>query len=555
MVPGMTRGKSFLVTRAMNFRRELILISVLALLSALATLALPWLAGQFLAGVFVPGRTAQGMTVAALVTILAVSTVLGVAAQVVSAHASGRILAALRVEAYNHIQSLPLVFHHGNRQGDLISIMVGEVDRLSQFLTSTLARAPAMLLTVAGSTALLFVLNPRLAIIVPVLVPGFYIVLKVIGRALRNIAAKSREAQARLFYLSEEHLSILSATKSFAVEEQQAEVYAEAVEDARRLTFAHGRISAAVGPIAGLTTALAAVAILLVLGQQTDMPASDPARLFSFLLYAALLTRPVGSLAETYGQLQIARGALTRIEQVFAETPEPGYAAQRTPQVAGGAISVTKVSFAYPDRPPVLDQASLDIAAGETVALTGENGAGKSTLINLLLRFYDPARGTIYIDGEDIALCQVKAVRRLVGYVPQRPLLFNGTVRENIVFGRHEASEEQVRCAAEHAQALDFITALPQGFFTEIGDHGVRLSGGQQQRLALARALLVDPPILILDEATSMYDVEGEAAFIEACRNSLIDRTVIIVTHRPASLALADRIFRVEGGKLVEAAI
>lgn len=548
----MMRGYGFLISRALRFRSELLLISVLATLSAVATLALPWLGGQMLAGVITPGRPVHGVTVAMLVGMLAFSTVLGIAAEIVSSHASGRILAALRMEAYNHIQGLPLAFHDRNRQGDLLSIMAWEVASLSQFLTSTLARTPSMLLTAAGSTALLFVLNPRLALIVPVLVPSFYLVLKVIGRSLRKIAARAREAQARLLFLAESHLSILPATKSFAVEDQQTAIYAQAVEDARQQTFAHGRISAAVGPMVGLITAVAAVAMLLVMGAEADMAGSDPAQLFSFLLYAALLTRPVGSLAEIYGQLQVARGTLARIEQVFAEAAEPGYTGQGQPGAVAGAVSIRDVSFAYPDRSPVLDHANLEIAPGETVALTGENGAGKSTLINLLLRFYDPTGGTIRIDGQDIAGLQVQALRRLIGYVPQRPLLFNGSVRENIVFGRPDADEEQVLRAAGLAQALDFIRALPQGFATEIGDHGVRLSGGQQQRLALARALLVDPPILILDEATSMYDLEGEAAFVEACQGALVDRTVIIVTHRPASLALADRIFCVEGGQVAE---
>lgn len=548
----MIRGYGFLVSRALRFRSDLLLISVLATLSALATLALPWLAGQMLAGVITPGGAVTGVTVAMLVGTLAFSTVLGIAAELVSVHVSGRILAALRMEAYTHIQGLPLSFHDRNRQGDLLSVMAWEVASLSQFLTSTLARTPSMLLTAAGSTALLFVLNPRLALIVPILVPTFYLALKIIGRMLRKIATRGQAAQARLMFLANSHLSVLPATKSFAVEAEQTRVYADAVEEARLLTFAHSRIATAVAPLVGLVTALAAVAMLLLVGREAELAESDPAKLFSFLLYAALLTRPVGALAEIYGQLQVARGTLARLEQVFAESVEPGYAAQTMPIAGAGAISIRNVSFAYPERAPILEQANLEIAAGETVALTGENGAGKSTLINLLLRFYEPASGTIRINGQDIADCQLQALRRLMGYVPQRPLLFNGTVRDNIVFGRPDADDEQIRRAATLAQALDFITALPQGFATEIGDHGVRLSGGQQQRLALARALLVDPRILILDEATSMYDLEGEAAFVEACQGALVDRTVIIVTHRPASLALADRIFDVEGGQVVE---
>lgn len=545
-------GYRFLGLHALRFWRELLLISILAALSALAGLALPWLGGQLLAGALTPGQAIERTAAATLVVTLVFSTLLGIAAEIVSAHASGRILAALRLEAYTHLQHLPLSFHERNQQGDLLSLITWEVASLSQFLTATLARAPSMALTAIGSSALLFFLYPKLALIVPLLVPAFYLALKIVGRSLRAIASKVRAAQAKVLFLAESHLSIIPATKSFAVEEDQAQVYAQAVELARRLTFAHNRITAAVAPMIGLSAALAVVAMLLAIGHDTGTTERDPAQLFSFLLYAAYLARPVGQLADIYGQLQIARGTLGRIEEVYREAAEPGYFSPLIPTLGAGAIIMKDVSFAYPERAPVLEYANIEIAAGETIALTGENGAGKSTLISLLLRFNDPTSGQIFLDGQDIAQFQVQAVRRRIGYVPQRPLLFNGTVRENIAFGQQDATDQLVYRAARLAQALEFIQDLPQGFETQIGDHGVRLSGGQQQRLALARALLVDPQILILDEATSMYDLKGEAAFVEACQDVLRERTVLIVTHRPASLALADRIYCVQNGKVFE---
>ena len=545
-------GYRFLIDRALLFRGELALISLLTILASLATLALPWLAGQLLADVVGTGSRTTLQTVALLLGALMLSTLFGIAAAIVSAHTSGRILAALRQEAYDRVQKLPSTFHDQSRQGDLLALMTYEVGSLSNFLTATLAQTPSMLLTAAGATALLFVLDPVLALIVPILIPAFYIVLRLVGRNLRGIARKSQEAGARLMFLAEAHLEILPATKAFAVEDRQARVYAEAVDEARVQTLAHDRIAAVLGPLVALVSALVAVAMLLVARGAGGTLSEDPAQLFSFLFYAALLTRPVGSLAEVYGRFQIARGTLARLQTVFAEQPEPGYAATGAPRAAGGTVSFAQVSFAYPGRDPVLDCASLTIAAGETIALTGENGAGKSTLISLLLRFYEPDSGTIAIDGQNIADVQVQDLRRTMGYVPQRALLFNGSVRDNICFGQVAADEARLREAAQLAQALEFIDRLPQGFETQIGDHGVRLSGGQRQRIALARALYVDPAILILDEATSMYDLEGESAFVEACKTALHGRTVIIVTHRPASLALADRILCVEGGTVSE---
>jgi subfamily B ATP-binding cassette protein MsbA len=216
-----------------------------------------------------------------------------------------------------------------------------------------------------------------------------------------------------------------------------------------------------------------------------------------------------------------------------------------------GEIEFRAVGFAYGGRPPALAGVDLRIAAGETVAVVGPNGAGKSTLAHLLMRLHEPSSGRILIDGIDIAGVSLASLRSQIGVVPQHVLLFNATVRDNIAYGRPEPSQTEIEAAARAARAHDFIAALPQGYDTLIGDRGVRLSGGQQQRIALARALLKDPPILILDEATAMFDPQGEAEFLAACQDTLRRRTVLLITHRPASLAAADRVVHMEGGRIV----
>jgi ABC-type multidrug transport system fused ATPase/permease subunit len=210
------------------------------------------------------------------------------------------------------------------------------------------------------------------------------------------------------------------------------------------------------------------------------------------------------------------------------------------------------VRFAYDGRPPALDGVTFTVAAGETVAITGQNGAGKSTLAGLVLRFMDPQEGAVRLDGIDLRELRLEDLRRQVGLVPQRPLLFDGTVRDNIAWGREGATDAEIEDAARLAQAHDFVLSLPDGYGTRVGEHGVRLSGGQGQRVALARALLKDPPILILDEATSMVDLDGEGAFVAAAAQRLRGRTILIITHRPATLALADRRIRLEGGRAIE---
>jgi subfamily B ATP-binding cassette protein MsbA len=278
-----------------------------------------------------------------------------------------------------------------------------------------------------------------------------------------------------------------------------------------------------------------------------------PAELVSFLLYAQLLTRPVSGLADLYGQTQTVRSSMLRVAHVLDQPPEPAAHAGATLPPLKGAIAFEGVSFRYPGRPPALQHVDLAIAAGETIAIVGPNGAGKSTLAHLLMRLHDPAIGRITIDGIDIATASLDSLRRQIGVVPQHVLLFNASVRDNIAYGRPDPTGKQIEAAARAARAHDFIMELLQGYDTPIGDRGVRLSGGQQQRVALARALLKDPPILILDEATAMFDPQGEIEFLEAARDALTGHTVLLIMHRPASLAVADRIVRMDGGRVVDA--
>lgn len=541
-----------LIKRAARYRGQLLAISVLALLSSVSMLAIPALAGMLL-GDAITGSVMQGGVIAALlVGALLLTTAFTLASNVVTATASARMLADFRCEVFDHLSHLPLEFHDNSRQGDLIALATYEASRLSAFLTSTLANVPAMLATSLGATVALFLIDPMLAFVVPVLVPVFYLALKLLSFRLRKLAMRAREAEAEVYAVAESHLQMLMATKTFATEQEQAARYAEVVEESRRRGLAPQHASAAIGPISGFIAGCAAIFIIAAAGTQLSTAQDNPAELFAFLFYAALLTRPIGSLSGVYGQWQIAKGTLTRLEQVLQLPEEPGYGESGMITEPRGAIAFENVRFSYPGRNGPIRDASLAIAPGEVVALIGENGCGKTTLLKLMLRLYDVESGRITFDGRDITTLDVRSLRRQVGYVPQRALLFNGTVRENLAFGYQGSEAPDFERALSLAQASAFVSALPNGLETVIGDNGVRLSGGQRQRIALARAIIADPPVLVFDEATSMWDLEGEAAFVESCREALVGRTVLLITHRPASLALADRIVTVEGGECRE---
>jgi ABC-type multidrug transport system fused ATPase/permease subunit len=541
-----------LIALARPYRAQLAWLAALSILGALVLLAIPALGASLLGGMFDAAGRSTGLVAALLVAAVILTALVNALNALWSGRTSARILADQRQRIYRHVQALPIGWHENNRQGDTLALMTWEVASLASFLTATLASVPARLVTAAGAVAIMFTIDPLLASLVPVAVPLFYLVLKVIGRRLRGLAMRIRAAEAEVLAVAEENLEMLPAIKSFAREEREAARYGHAVDVAMDLALRENRIKAMLGPTIELIAAIAAIALLIVAGRAMAGGAMSPTELFGFLFYAALLTRPVSALSNIYGEVQTARGTLARLNEVMTNAPEAGYGAIGMIGRATGAISLRGVSFAYPGRETVLDKVDLDIPAGQIVALVGENGAGKTTLVNLLLRFHDPSAGEVLLDGQDIRTLQLQDLRRQFGLVPQRALLFNGTIRANIAFGREEASQAVIEQAARLAQAHEFIADLALGYDTQIGDHGVRLSGGQRQRIALARALLADPPVLVFDEATSMFDLDGESAFIASCEQALKGRTVILITHRPASLALAERLIRVEHGKVFE---
>ena len=537
-----------LLSFAAPYKLRLFLLAICMLGSSIVTLAIPWLAGQMAANLLTSDTTSSNRILIVLLLALAVIALFNFATTWLTGVTSARLLADLRIKIYKHLQELPIGFHEMHRQGDILALMTYEIARLSSFLTGTLVSLPTLFLTVIGAALIMFRLDRQLALLVPMLVPVFYLLLKIVGRSLRGLAQMLQQAEANIVGIAEENLEMLPAIKAFAREDIEVKRYQAQVNCAMSLNVKQTRIHAALQPLIGFVAATGAVLLLYYAGRDMQAGHLTPSKLFSFILYAALLTRPVGDLANVYGQIQAARGTLARLQAVFAKPIENGYQVSGRIARSIGEITFSGVSFSYPEREVTLNNVDINIQAGEIVAFTGKNGAGKSTLMGLILRLYDPTSGVITLDGRDISEIYVRDLRHQIGFVPQRPLLFNGTIGANIGYGLEGADDKQIEAAAKLAQAYDFIIGLPCGFNTEIGDHGVRLSGGQRQRIALARAFVKDPPILILDEATSMYDDEGEAALIETCHGALLGRTVILITHRPASLALAHRILYLEEG-------
>jgi len=351
--------------------------------------------------------------------------------------------------------------------------------------------------------------------------------------------------------MSEQNLSTLPIIKAFTREREESIRYGAQTEKLVDLQIRQLRITAFMTPAIRWVMAACVIGLLWLGATRVAAGSLTAPELITLLLYGLLLTNPLSQLADVYGRLQMARGSATRLMEVLNEGAEIDTGTREISKLHGD-IRFENVDFTYPGRPELLKKFTLHIPAGQTLAITGVNGVGKSTLAHLLMRFLEPGEGGVFIDDINVRDIPLKSVRSQIGLVSQQVLLFNASVGFNIGYGKVAPTQAQIESAARAAHAHDFIQALPDAYDTIIGDEGVRLSGGQKQRIALARALLKDPAILILDEATAMFDPDGERSFIAECHDLLRSRTVLLITHRPASLALADRVIKLEAGHWID---
>ncbi len=530
----------------------IVLLVSLMLLENLFFLISPWLAGQF-SEVLLHGSDKISLSYQqilwAWLVLLLFQAILNYFARVFTGITSEQMVTKLRNEFYFHLQSLPMFFFHERKHGKILSLLNYDTSIIGTFVSSSLIGFIPLLITAAGAILCMYIINPLIACLSALLIPLFIFVTKLLGRKMRPLSQELMRQYGATFSIAEENLNTLPLIKSFSRESLE---YLRYVSSTEKLLATHKKYIKAQAQLAPTSRFLASSIIIIFLALAGDRFITgniSTANFVSLMLYGLLLTRPIGGMAEAYGQTQRAIAASQRLGEVFSSEREDFFSGQILPP-AKGKISFTKVTFGYPEREVLLSSLNLEIAPGETIAITGKNGAGKSTIVHLLIRLFNPLSGVIRIDGYDIMDLTLDSLRSQIGLVQQDVLLRNTTIRDNLLFGKINAENCDLEKAAKAAHAFEFITALPDGFDTLIGDQGVKLSGGQKQRLSLARALLKDPPILILDEATAMFDPEGESNFIDDILSFLRQRTVIIITHRPATLALADRIYELKNGSL-----
>tara|TARA_R110000787_G_scaffold137458_14_gene250592 strand:- start:26270 stop:28099 length:1830 start_codon:yes stop_codon:yes gene_type:complete len=463
-----------------------------------------------------------------------------------------RVTADIRMAVYSNVLRLSPGFFETVRTGEILSRLTADTTLVQAVIGSSASVALRNVLLLTGGLVMLAITSPKLTLYVLAMVPLVVLPIVIFGRKVRKLSRESQDRVADVSSYADESLGAIRTLQAFTYETVAARTFAGFVDTAfdvsERRIRARGLLTMVV-----IALVFGAVALLLWTGGHDVIAGRmDGGQLLAFVFYAVIVASSTGALSEIMGDLQRAAGAAERLTELLHMPVDIGAPAspESLPVPFRGAVAIRDLTFCYPSRPdaPSLKDFSLDVAAGETVALVGPSGAGKTTVFQLLLRFYDPQSGVVSVDGLNIRDLEPTALRAGIGMVSQEPAIFAASARENIRYGRPGATDDEVTAAAEAAFARDFIEALPEGFDTYLGERGVRLSGGQRQRIAIARAILRDPALLLLDEATSALDAESERAVQLALEKLMVGRTTIVIAHRLSTVLGADRIVVIEDG-------
>ncbi|MEH2392093.1 MAG: ABC transporter ATP-binding protein [Nostoc sp.] len=469
------------------------------------------------------------------------------------AKAALRVAFHLRQQVYAHLQKLNLSYFETAKAGDLSYRLTEDVDRVGEVVNKVFHDFIPCILQLLAIPIYMVYLNWQLTLATVLVAPLMGILVGWFGEQLRKYSLKSQNRVSGLSAILAEVFNGIRLVQAFAAENYEIARFGHEAERSLKAKYSAERLKAIQIPIVGFLEALSALSLLIVGAWQISQGNLTVANFFSYLAAAALLIDPIGHTTNNYNEFKQGEASVDRVFELMAIQPTviEKINAIALPPVKG-KVEYRHISFAYKPGEPVLKDISLLVPPGEAIALVGASGAGKTTFVNLLPRFYDPEVGQILIDGVDIRDVKLHSLRRQIGIVPQETIMFSGTIAQNIAFGQDVFEMKAVKEAAKIANAHQFISQLPEGYQTWVGERGVNLSGGQRQRIAIARAVLLNPQILILDEATSALDSESEALVQEALERLMEKRTVFIIAHRLSTVRRCDRILVLEQGQIVE---
>ena len=467
-----------------------------------------------------------------------------------------RIVADLRRDVFAHLMSLSPAFFDSSRSGELISRLTADTTQIKSAVGASVSIALRNVMLFIGATAMMVVTSPRLSGLVLLAIPLIVLPLMAFGRWVRRLSRNAQDTLADASAYASELVGGIRTVQAYTGERLANARFGGDVEQAYDAAVGSTRARALLTAIVIFIVFTSVVVILWIGSNDVESGLITPGRLGQFVLYAAFAATGLGQLSEVWGEVSAASGAAERlfeILQVKSQITAPA-SPVALPEPPRGDVTFDNISFSYLTRPdaPAVHGVSFSVRAGEKVAIVGPSGAGKSTLFHLLLRFYDPASGTISVDGVPIRSADPTEVRKRIALVPQDPMVFAASARDNIRFGRPEAGDAEVERAADLAHASEFLRQLPHGFDAPLGERGVTLSGGQRQRIAIARAILRDAPLLLLDEATSALDAESETLVQTALEELMRHRTTLVIAHRLATVLSCDRILVMDQGRIVE---
>ncbi len=462
----------------------------------------------------------------------------------------------IRMDAMDRLLHMPMGFFNNHKVGELTSRLSSDITLIQDTLRTTIAEFFRQIIIIIGSIVFIAMISWKLSLIMLATVPVMAVVAVIFGRFIRRLGKEAQTAAADSNGIIEESLMGITNVKTYTNEGYLLHRYKKAVNDIQKLNIKSGNWR---GLFVSFIIMCLFGAIIFIIWQGLHMtlgpnPTLDKGDFFSFVMFTVFMGASIGSIPDLYAGIQKAIGATEHLMDIIGEPTEQDIFQGNLTRPIDGKIEFDAVEFAYPQRKDirVLNQLSFDVATGEKVALVGSSGAGKSTIVSLILRFYDVNSGTVSIDGTPIHKMDIEHLRSSIALVPQEVILFGGSIKENILFGKQTATDEEVIEAAKKANAYDFIMSFPEGMETQVGDRGIQLSGGQKQRIAIARAILKDPKILILDEATSALDAESEKLVQDALNELLNNRSAIIIAHRLATIRKADKILVLDKGSIVE---